>query len=252
MALINTPPWLMPTDVIGAMSAGGRLGLGSAELGERARESDQRTGLGYAQLGADQASAGAALHAKLAEHALALALHQSTQEEQKRKDQAMEQLRGMAIEQSIKKDAETQAETKRAHTAAESLKQKGLDLAAKKEQDVQETAFKKQQIQLAHQRLMQAEKAYQDAVKSGNKEQADSAKSHLDDVRRHYETLSGDYTDASGVIGPAPTAGEQLFPQIPIPGPATFTLPQIPPGTGFIPMGETKSGNRYSIEPVGE
>lgn len=238
MALIGTPPWLIPTDVIGAMSAGGRLGLGRAELGERANEAAQRTGLGYAQLGADQASAGAALHAKLAEHALSLALHQSNQEEERRKDLANEALRGMAIEQAIKKDQETQEETKRAHTAAEAL-------GTKKQEDI----FKKQQIDLAHRALMEAQREYHDTLKN-NPKGVDEAKLKLENARREYDRLSGGFTDLGDLSSaltpmtmPAAVPGDLLMPG------SSLQLPTGFPGLTPYSPAETSSGLQYEIKP---
>ena len=249
MALINTPPWLIPTDVIGAMSAGGRLGLGSAELGERARESDQRTGLGYAQLGADQASAGARLQAQLAEHALAATLHQSQMEEEKRKNMATEFLRGSAIEEARRRDE-----------AAEALRKQQFTELGKRQTQKEDAAMKLQRYKTVSSQLAAAQKQLAAAQANGDDAAASTAQQRIGELTQQMQEFSSGETPSGSTAAPAmtspiPSAGESLFQPSPMPGAAPiFSLPQIPPGTGFIPMGgnTTKSGNRYSIEPVGE
>lgn len=212
----------MPTDVIGAMSAGGRLGLGRAELGERARESDQRTGLGYAQLGAEEASAGARLHAAAAQNALNLALHQSSLEEQRRRDESMQRARSEAL-----------SETTRKNKASEELRQKTIDAFQTRTETSQKTAMEKERLHEAYQRMANAERAWAAATASGDPNAVDKAESMLNEARAEYQRLSGGAGPeaSTATIEPmAPVAPES------IPGilPSQFNL-GLPPA-GMNPM----------------
>lgn len=237
----------MPTDVVGAMSAGGRLGLGRAQLGEQAREADQRAGLGYAQIGANQATAGAQLHAAQAQRALDFALHQSSLEEDRRRDEAVQRARSEALTEQTRKDTATEAETKRAHTAAEDLKKQAIETGLKRQEEI----GKRRQIELAHRELLQAERQYHDAVKTN--QGVDEAKKNAEDARRRYATLAGDYSG----LPDAGTATELFTAPAATTLPAEFNLGMPPVGMNPMDLsapigGATSSGLKYSIQPVGE
>lgn len=51
MALGEIPSWLRPTDVLGAIESGARIGLSAAAQRQQADEARNRLGLGYAELG---------------------------------------------------------------------------------------------------------------------------------------------------------------------------------------------------------
>lgn len=116
MALMAVPPWIQAPDVVGAASAGGRLGLGVAQLGQEAAQAANKNALGYAQLGAEQATAAAQLQARQHENSLLLGLKSAAEAEQARKDKAAEDLRSQYLKQQQAKQ-----------TAAEELKNKVED-----------------------------------------------------------------------------------------------------------------------------
>lgn len=233
MALLGIPPWLMPTDVIGAASAGGRLGLGAAELGERARESDQRTGLGYAQLGAEEASAGARLHAAAAQNALNLALHQSSLEEERRRDEASQRARAEAL-----------AETVRSDKAAEGLKKTQFEELGKRQTQKEDAAMKLAKFKALSSQLDHAKRAKMVADANLDSDASSRAQQEIDALSQQLQEFSatGEVSPASGTT--APLGPSILLPQIPMSG--TFTLPEgFNPAMLLAPLGNE---DQFSIK----